>query len=113
MEILDLTLLKLQLSEFAKARAWEKFHSPKNLSMALSCESAELLEIFQWLSEQESYPDRLSLAQQTHAAQELADILIYAIRMADILKINLATAISEKIVLNAQKYPITREINHD
>jgi len=113
MEILDLSLLKLELREFARARAWEKFHNPKNLSMALTCESAELLEIFQWLNEQDSYVDKLSPAQKEHAAQELADILIYATRMADILEINLVTAIKDKIKLNVQKYPPTTGVNYD
>jgi dCTP diphosphatase len=106
METLDITSLKIELSEFAKARAWGKFHSPKNLSMALTCESAELLEIFQWLTEQESHVNALSTEQKEHAAQELADIIIYAVRLADILDINLVMAIKQKIILNAQKYPL-------
>jgi len=103
MELLDLTQLKLTLREFAKQRAWEKFHSPKNLSMALACESAELLEIFQWLKEEDSF--NLNPDSCKHVAQEIADIILYAVRLADILAIDVDKAIKDKLVLNAQKYP--------
>lgn len=108
MEILDIAQLKQTLKDFATARHWEKFHSPKNLAMALTCESAELLEIFQWLAEQESYAAKFDADKKQHIAQELADILLYATRLADILDIDLVTAIQEKLRLNAKKYPMEK-----
>jgi dCTP diphosphatase len=101
METLD--HLKTRLREFAIARDWEQFHSPKNLSMALIVEAAELVEHFQWLTEKQSAslpPDKL-----TEVEQELADIQIYLIRIADRLDIDLERAVDAKIVLNEQRYP--------
>ncbi len=96
--------IKEKLRKFSRDRDWEKFHTPKNLSMALSVETSELLEIFQWLTEKES---KSLNAKQTQATkEELADILIYLIRIADKLNIDLDEAVEEKIKLNAKKYPI-------
>lgn len=101
----DLALenLKLALRDFAAERDWEQFHSPKNLAMALSVEAAELMEHFQWLSEAASH----DLPADTHQAvgEELADVLIYLVRIADVLKIDLTAAASAKMRLNAAKYP--------
>jgi dCTP diphosphatase len=102
----ELDMLRDKLRQFAQARDWEKFNSPKNLSMALSVEAAELLEHFQWLTEQESsklVPDKLR-----EVELELADILLYLIRIADKLDVDLLDAAVRKIELNAQKYPIER-----
>jgi dCTP diphosphatase len=95
--------IKHTLREFAAERDWEQFHSPKNLAMALIVEAAELVEHFQWLTQGESQallPDQLEAV-----AQELADIQIYLIRLADRLGIDLERAVDAKIALNAQKYP--------
>ena len=95
--------LKNRLRAFAEERDWEQFHSPKNLSMALSVEVAELLEHFQWLTEEQSHnlpPHKLE-----EVASELADIQVYLIRLADKLNINLIKAVDKKLELNAQKYP--------
>ena len=95
--------LKLRLREFAAERDWDQFHSPKNLSMALIAEAAELIEHFQWLTEAQSTqlpPDKLD-----EVKQELADILLYLIRVADKLDIDLIEAAHHKIKLNEQKYP--------
>jgi dCTP diphosphatase len=101
---MDIEALQERLAEFAAERDWEKFHSPKNLAMALAAESGELLELFQWLSEADS--TRLDAA--THAAVELelADVLIYLLRLADRLGIDLETCVERKIKLNAEKYPV-------
>ena len=91
---------------FQRERDWEQFHSPKNLSMALAGEVGELLEIFQWLTEEQSQPASLSKDQLAAATEELADVLIYALRLADRLDINLHEAISNKIDKNALRYTV-------
>ena len=95
--------LRERLRAFARARDWEQFHSPKNLSMALIVEAAELVEHFQWLTESQSR----RLDPKTFAAveQEIADVFIYLVRLADLLGIDLLDAATRKIALNEQKYP--------
>ena len=98
--------IKHQLRKFAAERDWDQFHSPKNLAMALIVEAAELVEHFQWLKEEESAslsPDKLA-----EVEQELADIQIYLIRIADVLNIDLISAVDKKIQLNADKYPVEK-----
>jgi dCTP diphosphatase len=95
--------LKERLREFARERDWEQFHSPKNLAMALIVEAAELVEHFQWLSEAQSRA--LDPEKREQVAQELADVFLYLVRLADRLDIDLMDAAQRKIVLNAQKYP--------
>jgi NTP pyrophosphatase (non-canonical NTP hydrolase) len=95
--------LKTRLRAFAAARDWERHHSPKNLVMALSVETAELLECFQWLTpEQSATPDA---AQREAIRQEMADVLIYLTRLADVLDVDLLAACADKLVINARKYP--------
>ena len=103
---LDLKDVAQRLDNFARERDWEKFHSPKNLAMALSVEAAELLEIFQWLNEEQSR--HLSSQDLEAVREEAADILIYLIRISDRLNIDLVDAINKKISLNAQKYPVDK-----
>ena len=98
--------LKLKLREFAKERNWDQFHSPKNLVMALSGEVGELTEIFQWLKEEESIIEKLSDKDNDHVKEELADIFLYLIRIADKLDIDLIDVADKKIDKNAEKYPI-------
>ena len=98
--------IQARLAEFAKERDWEQFHSPKNLSMALAGEVGELLEIFQWLTEEQSRKSSLTEDQLAAATEELADILIYALRLADRLDVNLEDAISKKINKNALRYTV-------
>ena len=98
--------IQARLADFAKERDWEQFHSPKNLSMALAGEAGELLEIFQWLTEERSQRSSLTKDQLAAATEELADILIYALRLADKLDINLQDAISTKISKNALRYTV-------
>ncbi len=96
--------LRQRLAEFAKVRDWDQFHSPKNLTMALIAEAAELVEHFQWLSETQSY--QLSPAKHQAVSHELADVLIYLIRIADKLDIDLITAAQTKIQINETRYPV-------
>jgi NTP pyrophosphatase (non-canonical NTP hydrolase) len=102
-ELTTLRALRDRLHRFAQQRDWEKFHSPKNLAMALSVEVAELMEHFQWVSEAAS--SRLSPEQLAEVRHELADVLIYLVRLADKLDVDLLAAASDKMVLNAAKYP--------
>jgi dCTP diphosphatase len=102
----DLDILKQRLREFAEARDWNQFHSPKNLSMALSAEVAEIVEHFQWLTEEQS--KNLPKDKLDEVETELADTLIYLIRLADKLDIDLLAAAQSKIELNEQKYPVDK-----
>lgn len=99
----SLAQLNARLLDFARARDWEQFHSPKNLTMALIAECAELVEHFQWLSEEQSY--QLSPEKQEQVALEMADILIYLIRTAERLDIDLIAAAQRKIAINESRYP--------
>jgi len=101
-----LTQLRDALREFAAERDWDKFHSPKNLASALSVEAAELLERFQWLTEDESR--NLPPAELARVRDEMADVLNYLVRLADKLDVNLLEAAREKMKLNAQKYPVEK-----
>ena len=102
----DLDELKQRLRTFAAERDWEQYHSPKNLAMALIVEAAELVEHFQWLTETQS--QGLDPAKREQVAQELADVFIYLVRLADRLDIDLLAAAARKIALNAEKYPADR-----
>lgn len=95
--------LRQRLALFAKVRDWDQFHNPKNLSMALIGEAAELVEHFQWLSAEQS--EQLSAKKLDEVRLELADILIYLIRIADRMDIDLIRAVQDKIEINEQRYP--------
>lgn len=95
--------LKKRIRQFAEERDWVQYHSPKNLSMALIAEAAELVEHFQWLTEEQSR--KLDQRQLAQVREELADIQIYLITIADKLNVDLLEAVSEKIEINAKKYP--------
>jgi NTP pyrophosphatase (non-canonical NTP hydrolase) len=103
MKQMDLEQLRQRLAEFAAVRDWDQFHSPKNLAMALIAEAAELVEHFQWLSETQSY--QLSPDKRQAVSYELADVLIYLIRIADKLDIDLIAAAQTKIQINETRYP--------
>jgi NTP pyrophosphatase (non-canonical NTP hydrolase) len=92
-----------RLRQFAAERDWEQFHSPKNLAMALSVEVAEIAEHFQWLTEEQSR--ELDAAKRDEVAHELADALIYLVRLADQLGIDLLEAAGRKLAINEAKYP--------
>ena len=101
---MDITKIQNQLNNFASEREWEQFHTPKNLSMALSVEASELVEIFQWLTPEESNsPDQRQL---DSIQSEVADIAMYLIRICDVLEIDLERAIEEKLIQNGSKYPV-------
>ena len=101
---MDLDRYKAKIREFADERDWDQFHDPKNLSMALSAEIGELLDIFQWLTSEQS--KNLSEQDLKLAKEELGDIMIYLIRLSDKLGIDLEEAVQEKLKSNADKYPI-------
>lgn len=99
----EIDRLREQLRAFAEARDWEVFHSPKNLAMALAAEAGELLEVFQWMTEPQSRdlpPDA-----RARASEEIADVLLYLVRLADQLGIDPIDAANRKIVANAARYP--------
>jgi dCTP diphosphatase len=102
----DLESLREQLRAFSSERDWDQFHSPKNLAMALSAEAGELLEIFQWLTEEQSRS--LSPAAHAAASDELADVLLYLVRLGDTLGIDLVAAANRKLAANAEKYPVDK-----
>lgn len=98
--------LSQQLDLFARERDWHQFHSPKNLASALTVEAGELLEHFQWLTEEQS---RALTPEKTQAVgEEVADVLFYLIQLANALGIDPVAAAQVKLQLNAQKYPVDR-----
>ena len=101
-----LTQLRDALRQFAAERDWDQFHSPKNLAAALAVEAAELLEPFQWLSEDESR--NLPAPDLARVREELADVLNYLVRLADKLDVDLLEAARDKISKNALKYPVEK-----
>lgn len=98
--------LKNKLRDFAKERNWDQFHSPKNLVMALNGEVGELTEIFQWLDIENSKLENLSDKDKERCKEELADVFLYLIRLADKLEIDLIKEAYNKIEINSKKYPI-------
>jgi dCTP diphosphatase len=103
---MDIKNIQKQLTNFADERDWDQFHNPKNLAMALSVEASELVEIFQWLT-----PEQAEVIMNTdegeHVQEEMADIMIYLIRMADKLDVDLENAVTDKIVKNGKRYPVS------
>lgn len=104
---MDMKKVEAIIKKFSQERDWEQFHNPKNLSMALSVEASELLEIFQWLTLEQA--ENLDQKKREHAKQEIADIAVYLIRMCMHLNIDLEDAIIEKMKLNEKKYPLIDE----
>ena len=102
----DFDQIRKRVRQFVVERDWDQFHSPKNLSMALIVEAAELVEHFQWLTEAQSCS--LSPEKLAEVELELADIQIYLISLAEKLKLNLVAAAEKKLVLNARKYPVDK-----
>lgn len=98
--------LEQVLVTFAKRRDWEMFHSPKNLVMALGGEVGELTEIFQWMTEAQSYTAGTDSATAVAVQDELADVLLYLVRLASVLGVDLNQAVQSKLVKNAEKYPV-------
>jgi NTP pyrophosphatase (non-canonical NTP hydrolase) len=106
----DTTLadLKARVLAFVQARDWEQFHSPKNLSMALAAESGELMEHFLWLTPEQSKAAAHDPVKRGKIADELADVVIYALEFANVTGLDVAAAIEAKMAANAQKYPVEK-----
>lgn len=98
--------IRQRMRDFAEARDWDQFHSPKNLAMALSVEVSELVECFQWLTEEESRS--LNADQLSAIADEIADIQLYLVRLADKVGVEIDVAVEQKIVKNDAKYPVDK-----
>lgn len=103
---MDIADLQQRLRAFAQARDWQPYLTPKNLAMALVVEAAELVEIFQWKTAEES--QALDEATRTHLGEEIADVLLYLLQIADRSGVDVAQAVERKLLLNAQKYPAQR-----
>lgn len=111
---MNLSELQQTLRTFAAERNWEEFHTPKNLSMALMVEAAELMELFQWQTPQESRATRLNPTLQIRVGEELADVALYLLQLADQTGVDLDLAIADKLVKNARKYPVpSQHATHD
>ena len=93
--------LRKIIKEFIRARDWEQYHAPKNLAMALSVEAAEIVEIFQW----KKAADPLTPAEVEHLGQEIGDVLVYLLELADKYNIDVIKAAKDKLILNQKKYP--------
>ena len=104
----SLQVLKDQVKAFAVERDWEQFHTPKNLSMAIAAEAAELMEHFLWKGSGESAHVLDDPAKRAEIAEELADILIFSLEFANIAGLDVATIIEEKMRSNAVKYPVEK-----
>lgn len=96
--------LQQRLRQFSDERDWRRFHTPKNLAMALSVEASELIEIFQWLTPEES-EQVMSSDQAGQVRDEVADVMIYLLRLTDVLGIDLQEAVESKVRSNAVRYP--------
>ena len=106
--LLAVAPLQAALARFARERDWEPVHAPKNLVMALTAEVGELNELFQWLSEDASRAVARDAATARRVRDELADVLIYLVRLAAVLEVDLGEAVATKLAANALKYPVDR-----
>ena len=102
----SLETLRAQLAQFAAERDWEQFHNPKNLAMAVAGEAGELIEHFQWLTPEQA--ENMPRETRDEVALECADVLLFLLRLADRLGIDLAQAAQKKLLLNAKKYPVEK-----
>lgn len=100
--------LKTRVLAFVQERDWEQFHSPKNLSMALAAETGELMEHFLWATPERSYEIARDAAKRAKIAEELADVVIYALEFANMTGLDVAAAIETKMAANAKKYPVEK-----
>ena len=109
-----MTIRELQdlLADFARERDWEQFHTPKNLTMALAGEVGELMEIFQWLDPEQSRAVMRSPEQAKAVAEELADVFSYLLRLADVLEVDLARALVDKMEVNRRRFPVEAAREH-
>jgi len=98
--------LRAAVHHFVSERQWQSFHDPKNLSASISVEAAELVEIFQWLTTEQSLQAMHEPSTRQHTREELADVVIYCLALANAMDIDLSQAIRDKMVTNAAKYPV-------
>lgn len=103
---MDIRKYQKELALFAVERDWDQFHTPKNLSMALAKESSELLEIFQWLTDTQSAAIKEQKEEMLRVSEEIADVFIYLVRLADKLNIDMEAAVARKMEMNSAKYPV-------
>ena len=106
--LLNVAKLEQALAEFSRERDWDQFHTPKNLVMALTGEVGELNEIFQWMSNEEALEAGRTPATAEHVGEELADVLLYLVRLSSVLGVNLNDAVVDKLAKNALKYPVEK-----
>ena len=99
-----LSALMKEIRDFADQRDWQKFHTPKNLAMAIAGEAGELAAEFQWLTPEESMQDSLSPDQRAAITQEIADVQIYLLRLVDVLGVDLPSAVREKMEFNNRRF---------
>jgi NTP pyrophosphatase (non-canonical NTP hydrolase) len=104
----DTTLadLRQHVTDFVRARDWQQFHTPKNLSAAIAIEAAELLELFQWQTDGQAATAMEDAAERAVVADELADVLIYALSLANALEVDLSAAILNKLARNKHRFPV-------
>ena len=102
---MDIEHLQKRLREFAAARHWQPYQTPKNLAIAMVVEAAELVEIFQWMTPEESQSIASNPARLQHLGEEIADVMLYLLQIADHADIDVAAAVERKLALNALKYP--------
>src|SRR5688572_5158815 len=100
--------LKTRVLAFARERDWEQFHSPKNLSMALAAESGELMEHFLWATPEQSHLTAASAEKRQMIAEEVADVVIYALEFANVTGLHVAAGIGAKVAANGKKYPVEK-----
>ena len=100
--------LRNLVQQFVSERQWQPYHSPKNLSSSIAIEAAELLEIFQWMTGEQSCHAGMEPATRQHTREELADVLIYCLALANALQLDITQAIKDKMVANATKYPVSQ-----
>jgi len=104
--LMSIDELQGKLRDFTSQRDWERFHTPKNLVMALAGEAGELTAVFQWLSPEESADAMADPSRAERVRDEIADVLAYLLRLADVLGVDLEAALAAKMIKNARKYPI-------
>lgn len=101
--------LKKQMARFINERDWQRYHNPKNISMSIAIEAAELMELFQWITAEESlelYRDNPE--KRARVKEELADIILYCLSLANVMDIDISQAVADKIKLNEKKYPVEK-----
>ncbi|ROM76670.1 nucleotide pyrophosphohydrolase [Pseudomonas brassicacearum] len=107
-QLIDVENLAASLQRFADDRDWQQFHSPKNLLLALTGEVGELCEVFQWMSEADSVAAAKHPATAQAVKDEIADVLMYLVRLSSVLGVDLNEAVANKLALNGQKYPVDK-----